>query len=482
MEFAHEIKMLSKKFGFDNQEALKIAHKKLHPGDMQEYTVLTEEKPSIHEIKLMFSQIGQDIGDKTNADIEPVFVDDKFKGSWSISGLDIKIYIMLFKGKTAAVDYLLFKGPPHEHIDGNAGNALCILESTKTSNKESRNTAVNQRITKFTTYFSMYPKSKAIPTMFWLNSSWDLSRAQTATAIFGFRLMSTLGIRLIINKGSGFIDIVKKLNLRPFKTGDEIVKAKNDVKQKKGNISVRINHTNILEKSVYEISIKLDKGRGEHAGKVSHDPNVGLLCGLLKAIHKLENDAWFGIKNHNINQKYFDKKPTSKLWYSIHGLNVVFEDIKIKNLPNLPPKYFKLETKMTEKLATLLCDMISKNDTIFSNHGGCALTNVKCADGKVVSVGRKMARPDIMFANLVEKSILVIEGKVEKDLYKGCKQLSKEHLKDFIQMTKSAWPDFQIKKGLCITIDNIANINKYDSLEYPILFAVDNNGNYLDRR
>ena len=33
-------------------------------------------------------------------------------------------------------------------------------------------------------------------------------------------------------------------------------------------------------------------------------------------------------------------------------------------------------------------------------------------------------------------------------------------------------------KGLCVTIDNIENIQKYQSLEYPVVFALDSNGIY----
>ena len=43
---------------------------------------------------------------------------------------------------------------------------------------------------------------------------------------------------------------------------------------------------------------------------------------------------------------------------------------------------------------------------------------------------------------------------------------------------KSAYPECTIKKGLCITIDSIENIQKYQSLEYPVVFALDSNGIY----
>ena len=47
-----------------------------------------------------------------------------------------------------------------------------------------------------------------------------------------------------------------------------------------------------------------------------------------------------------------------------------------------------------------------------------------------------------------------------------------------IQLIKLSYPDSIIKKGLCITIDDITNINKYSSIQFPILFAIDLNGLY----
>jgi len=56
--------------------------------------------------------------------------------------------------------------------------------------------------------------------------------------------------------------------------------------------------------------------------------------------------------------------------------------------------------------------------------------------------------------------------------------LKDEHLERFIVLVKTAYPECVIKKGLCITIDSIDNIQKYQSLEYPLVFALDSNGIY----
>ena len=189
------------------------------------------------------------------------------------------------------------------------------------------------------------------------------------------------------------------------------------------------------------------------------------------------------VDDHGIGQKYFDKPHKSKLWHSINGIDVAFSGRDIKfELPQLPGKYFIVEDKMTEKLCTILCQMTSKTRTIFSNHGGCALTGIEGPDGIEESVGQKMPRPDIMFADDEKKKINIVEGKVEKELLKGIKQLSDAHLEGFIKKVKRLYPDYEINKWLCITISDIRNIDKYADLEFPIKFALDRHGCFIDLR
>ena len=134
---------------------------------------------------------------------------------------------------------------------------------------------------------------------------------------------------------------------------------------------------------------------------------------------------------------------------------------------------------MTEKLATILYDYVSPNKTIFSNHGGCALTCIKGDDGSTISVGQKMPRPDIVFRNDEHKEIMIIEGKQEKELRKGVKQLSDVHLEGFIGQLTKLYPNYTIKKGLCITISSIDCIDKYNNIEFPVKFALDNEGFFM---
>lgn len=444
----------------------------------RKYTILTEEPPNICEIKVLFHNIGVNIPDSiSNDNIIPNISHTEgkkmFEGVWTLTVNDLIITIRLFKGKTSSVDYMLFNGDV-DLTKGDASEALVILESTKTSDNASRNTSVYQRITKFTTFDAMYSNFKGKKVMYWDNCVWRNNLTQTA--ILGMRLMETLNINMYsLNKGN-LINIKEKYGITPYESCDDIIESKNAIREKKGNSSIRMNRVN----NNIDISLKLDKGNGKSSGVISHDPNVGFLAAVINTFEKVTKiPINYIIKNHNIKQKYFDKYPKSKLWYSIGNVNIVFEGCVVKKRPVLPSQYFTLESNMTEKLATILYDCVSPNETIFSNHGGCALTCIKGRNDTILSVGQKMPRPDIVFRNDERKEIEIIEGKLEKELEKGIKQLSNTHLKKFVEHLNKLYPDYTIKKGLCITISSIDCIDKYKNLEFPVKFVIDNEGFFI---
>ncbi len=434
------------------------------------YTILTEEAPSLEEINFIIKNILSIEPPQIN--ISPILNNTSFNGEWEIKiNESTTIIIKLFKGESSCVDYLVFNG----HVDDttNAENALCILESTKTTDKSSRNTAVNQRITKFMVYERLYPTSLARKIIFY-NEEWT-GKKLTDTGAFGLTLMKSLNIEAYHVKNNKAENLYDKYAVNVFQTIPELINAKNKIKEKLGNVSIKINNHD----DDYYISCKLDKGTSTNSGKISHDPNVGLLCGLINFIHTKNKQSKITIQRHNISQQYFDKSPKSKFWYAINGIPIIFEHIQNITFPSLPTKYFTLENKCTEKLATILCSQLISKDykCIFSNHSGCALSNIKTHD-KDITVERTMPRPDILFHNNEKKELFIIEGKIEKDIKSGLTQLNDAHLDRFIILIKSAYPECTIKKGLCITIDSIENIQKYQSLKYPIVFALDCNGIY----
>ena len=435
------------------------------------YTILTEEDPVYAEIYYIIKNILYI--EPPAFVISPVLNDKKFTGEWVIIvNPYTNIIIKLFKGESSCADYMVFDICVDTNT--NAGDAICILESTKTSDKSSRNTSVNQRITKFMMFDKLYPTSQAKKIMFY-NEEWT-GETLTATGAFGLSLMKSLNIQAYHIKNNQAESLYDKYAITLFQTIEDLIAAKNMIKEKKGNVSVKIIQQGNND---YYIKCKLDKGNSTSSGKISHDPNVGLLCGLINFIYAKNKQANITIQEHNISQKYFDKLPRSKFWFAINGITINFENIKNITFPSLPTKYFTLENKCTEKLATILCSQVIAKDykCIFSNHSGCALSNIKTT-GKDITVERTMPRPDVLFCNSVTKELIIIEGKIEKDIKMGIIQLKDKHLDRFITLIKSAYPVYTIKKGLCITIDSIENIQKYQSLEFPVVFALDAKGIY----
>ena len=440
------------------------------------YTILTEEVPSVDEIQFILQNI---IHIKI---IEQIHIipnckekNNTFNGEWLIKLKEnnINIVVKLFKGNSSCVDYLIFSGLVDKNVS--AGDALCILESTKTNDTNSRNTAVNQRITKFMVFQRMFPLSKAICIMFY-NKKWKQNKP-SSTAIFGLRLMKSLNIETYHGENSIFENLCELYSINEFTSINEIMKEKNKIKEKKGNVSVKIEE---ICKNNYNITCKLDKGETNSCGKISHDPNVGLLSGLINFINKKDTTAIIQIQKHNIKQKYFDKLPNSKFWYATNSINILFENINNIKYPKMPDKYFILENSCSEKQSTILFSQVIDNDykCIFSNHSGCALTNIK-TNNEDICVERTMPRPDILFYNKNKNELLIVEGKIEKDIKNGIKQLSNLNLDRFIKLICKEYIDCKITKGLCITIDSIDNIKKYTQLEFPILFALDKFGKYI---
>lgn len=437
------------------------------------YTILTEEVPLPDEINFILKQICN-ISTTEYYKVSPLFEDNIFKGEWTIDVLEsmnIRIIIKLFKSETSCVDYLVFNGEINETTS--AGDALCALESTKTNDNSSRNTAVNQRITKFMVFNKMFPSNNTKLIMFY-NKKWQ-KKMPSKTAILGLRLMKSLQIESYHGENNVFENLYDFFSIHEFLSINELITEKNQINEKKGNVSVKID----VRENEHYISCKLDKGNSINSGKISHDPNVGLLTGLINFIYNKNNDATVVIQKHNISQTYFDKSLNNKFWYAVNDINISFENINNITRPAIPTKYFTLERNCTEKQSTILfSQIINKNyQCIFSNHSGCALTNVKTKNEDKF-IERTMPRPDILFYNKNENELIIVEGKIEKNIKDGIMQLTDLHLERFIKLIRNEYPECVIKKGLCITIDSIENLPKYESLQFPVLFALDAKGAY----
>lgn len=73
------------------------------------------------------------------------------------------------------------------------------MESTKTTDSESRNTAINQRFTKFAVAKKRFPST---PLILYYNTE---QLTNTATSLFGKRLLTTFGVNAYDVKGKDLL-------------------------------------------------------------------------------------------------------------------------------------------------------------------------------------------------------------------------------------------------------------------------------------
>lgn len=249
-----------------NQSSLHII-----PTITNTYTILTEEDPSINDINCIFRILNIETSNAWYLEQPDA---TRFMGEWVIKLCNTTIHVRLFKGATSCVDYIVLKGDVVVTDKLDLTNALIIMESTKTNDSGSRNTSVYQRICKFEVFKRMFHKSGARMIMYY-HQKWEQKQI-TQTASFGFRLMKSLGIHAYHGE---YEELYTKYHITSFDSISTMIDAIDAIKKKQGNTHIKIvakrNHK-------YEISCKLDKGVSKKfLGKMSHDPHVGFLSGVI---------------------------------------------------------------------------------------------------------------------------------------------------------------------------------------------------------
>lgn len=122
---------------------------------MDNIWILTEERPKESVVKTILELLQSDFNISLNIEnvvIKPIIEESYFKFTYIVEGVNStnfdKVYLKLVSGNSSFIDYLVCK-QEQEPEDGDCSNILMAVEETKTSDKESRNTGVSQRATKF---------------------------------------------------------------------------------------------------------------------------------------------------------------------------------------------------------------------------------------------------------------------------------------------------------------------------------------------
>lgn len=420
-------------------------------------TILTEENPQINEIEFILHYLLHFIC--SVFEIIPSVIDGVWNGAFvaKTNVPHINVEIRLVKGSGSFLDYIVYD---HAQPDVDTSVPVLLMESTKTTDAESRNTAIYQRFTKFAVAKQKYPQT---PLVLYYNT---VQHTHTATSLFGRRLLATFGVKLYDVNGRDMLTDSQR-----FISVEEVMIEKNKMTEKKGNISVKIAQ---IAPHRYTITAKLSKGANTN---ICNDPNKGLVTGIASVIFILDKEATFVIMNHCVDIQKLKKVTNEKFWYANSLYEVKLDGCELSSKGTLcPDTYWHMDTQ-SEKAATINYHKHMEQtgwNTIYHNHSSSARSNFISEDGKEHQVPKDVTIPDVVVVNKERKVIQICEGKIFKDHLMGVKQL--DELSDFIKYTNDHYKGYTIERGLCLYVKLLSDIHRVSTLTYPIFFALDSTG------
>jgi hypothetical protein len=386
-------------------------------------SILTEEFPQVGIVKYIVEAI-------TNEQDVEVCLTHRKHGTYTVTTNTIhEVELSLFTGTTSSVDYIvLLEGEP-----------VLLIEATKTTDSDSRNSSAYQRLIKFIIAKQYFPD--AILVMYYEGA---FKAKHTNTLKFGIRLLKTLGAIVVGHTGE---EIFQELGA--FDDIDSIMDAKNNMKANSANVGIRITKTNT---NSYTISAKLVK-----SNTFSHDPNKGLVSALCYCINQLSHQCCIEVIEHGLSQSMIEGKMGNKFWYAVEGINVTLKSLKLSQRPQRPFEYWKNQSVSSEKTASIACHFAYSKDKwqcIFHNHAGGTRSFLLLGDGTQQAVPKSLKVPDMVFKR--NNEILIIESKNLKTLKQGDVQLTA--LSGFESMLESKFVHCSLQKGLCLAMQTLVNI------------------------
>lgn len=425
--------------------------------------ILTEERPKVEVLQMIFTQFAKDqkcgfFGDSIR--IIPILNPDKtFSFTYEVIGFKCAkvchIYIKTVSGSSSFTDFLIFYQDKQPVV---TDTPLYAIEETKTDDKESRNTGVYQRCSKFVFIQNFYPSTKLIM-LYALQIG--QKKEPTETYIFGTRMLLTLGVE-ILGK------VLDPKIFKPFTSIDELIKAKASMrKAPAGNVPISI--TKVNDKLI-QVSGRLFK-----SGGLSHDPNIGALSIICAVLRKLGWEGALEITMHELQQRHVGS--TNKF---VQIANVLKIDLQGLSVPKatLPKNYWHYETQ-GEKLGTIFIHICVENFTegysIFENHAGCEkgyfitknserIALEKYSDRDAYKAGDKdqiVFIPDLVLLDVAETEVITIEGKKYVNMQKGIEELN--NYDSFDQMyLKKYYPEYKIVRTVVLYGSNNERIGKVE--------------------
>ncbi len=434
---------------------------------------LTEERPKKEVLATIFRKFAKDYGSAVFIDtlrIFPILENDKFTFTYEVTGFRCnkvnRVYVKTVSGNSSFVDFLIFY---QEHEPTQKDQPIYAIEETKTDDKESRNTGVYQRCSKFVFIDNYFPNTKKIMLY---NLQIEQKEKPTDTYVFGTKLLLTLGVEILGKK------LDKKI-FTPFKNINEIISFKADMrKAPKGNVPILLTKS----KDKIEISGRLFKNNG-----LSHDPNIGALSIISAVLRKLRWKKKIEITQHGLEQKHVGK--TNKFIQIANKLNISLYGLKVPKA-EMNEVYWKYDLD-GEKLGTIFIHLVVENfangQLIFENHAGCEKGYFIPLEGEPIPLAKYTNRekykagnkseiihiPDLVLLDLSNKIVIDIEGKKYKFRKKGIEELAFYDAFDKIYIKKH-YPKFKIVRTVVLYGGNESEV-----VEIEVGFLLNQNGQLI---
>lgn len=416
--------------------------------------ILTEERPKKEVLRMIFEYFAKDrgcgffLGDSII--IIPILNANKtFAFTYEVFGFKCakveRVFIKTVSGCSSFTDFLIFYQDKQPAVDD---TPLYAIEETKTDDKESRNTGVYQRCSKFVFIQNFYPKTKTKMIMLYALQVGQKAKP-TETYIFGTRMLLTLGVE-ILGK------VLDPKVFKPFTSIDELIRAKAEMrKAPAGNVPISITKVN---DNLIQVSGRLFK-----SGGLSHDPNIGALSIICAVLRKLGWKGSIVITMHGLQQKHVGS--TNKFIQIANVLDIGLDGLEVPRAA-LPEDYWHYETQ-GEKLGTIFIHICVENFTtgysIFENHAGCEkgyfvtpagdhIALKKYSDRNAYKAGDKDAIvfiPDLVLIDVDETEAITIEGKKYVNKQRGIEELKNYDSFDNIYLRKY-YPKFKIVRTVVL--------------------------------
>lgn len=431
---------------------------------------LTEERPKKNVLQAIFQKFAKDYGFAVFVDtirVFPILKDNKFTFTYEVTGFRCnkveKVYIKTVSGNSSFTDFLIFYQKDEPTLQD---EPIYAIEETKTDDKESRNTGVYQRCSKFVFIESYYPNAKKIMLY---NLQVDQKVEPTSTYIFGTKLLLTLGVEILGKKLDENI-------FTPFKSIEEIIDLKNSMrKAPKGNVPILLTKS----KDKIEVSGRLFKSNG-----LSHDPNIGALSIISAVLRQLGWKKDIVITQHGLEQKHVGR--TNKFIQIANKIGIKLDGLQVPKA-EMYKDYWRYD-KDGEKLGTIFIHLVVEEFTqgysIFENHAGSEkgyffplngepIPLEKYKDRALYKAGDKkqiIEIPDLILLDPKEKEIINIEGEKYINRNAGILQIKTF---DFIEKVyiKKHYPKYKIIRTVVLFGSEETSI-----VEIEVGFLLNKNG------